>query len=114
MPTPRSNAQKIHPASGLRIQITTQQELPLRRLPQKWPINPHIVKMGFYGNQRNVCEVPSLPARLGGRRGDTLSLLKIEEKKRGTEIWALILNQGSAVLVHASSKTKQAYKDTSN
>lgn len=35
MPAPCSNAQKIHRASGLRIQITTQQELPLRRLPPK-------------------------------------------------------------------------------
>lgn len=46
MPTPCSNAQKIHPASGHRTQITTQQELPLRRLAPKWPINPHIVKTG--------------------------------------------------------------------
>jgi len=38
----------------------------------------------------------------------------IEENKRGTEIWAQILNQGSAVLAHATSKTKQAYKDTSH
>lgn len=66
----------------------------------------------FFGSRRNVREVPSLPARLRGRREDTLSYLK--EKKRGTEIWALILNQGSAVLAHTTSKTKQAYKDTSD
>lgn len=36
----------------------------------------------FY-NQRNVCEVPLLPARLGERSGDTLSSLKIKEKKEG-------------------------------
>lgn len=30
------------------------------------------------------------------------------------EIWAPILKQGSAVLAHSTSKTKQGYKDTSN
>lgn len=85
MPAPCSNAQKIHPASGCRMQITTQQELPLRRLPSKWLINPHIVKMAEYlmsYNQKNVCEVPLLPARLGERRRDTWSSFFKKKKKR--------------------------------
>lgn len=32
-------------------------------------------------NQRNVCEVPLLPARLGERMRDILSSLKMKEKK---------------------------------
>lgn len=52
--------------------------------------------------------MPSLPARLGERSRDTLSSLKIKEKKKGIEIWALILNHSSAVLAHTTRKIKES------
>lgn len=60
----------------------------------------------FY-NQRNVCEVP---AKLEGRSRDTLPSLNIKEKNKGIEIWALILNHSSAVLVHTTRKIKESLR----